>query len=78
MNQTSDIILCAKNISKRFPGVKALDAVSLNIYSGQVNAIVGENGAGKSTLMKILSGVYNDYDGELYFGRGEFRSAINR
>jgi ABC-type sugar transport system ATPase subunit len=44
----------ARNITKRFPGVLALDHVNLRVMSGQVNALVGENGAGKSTLMNIL------------------------
>ena len=61
----SDIILKARNITKQWPGVLALDAVDFNIYSGCVNALVGENGAGKSTLMNIISGVYSEYDGEV-------------
>lgn len=55
----------ARHITKRFPGVIALNQVSLRVLPGQVNALVGENGAGKSTLMNILSGVYPDYEGEL-------------
>jgi len=57
-----------RNISKSFPGVKALDNVNLNVYAAEIHAIVGENGAGKSTLMKILSGVYphGQYEGEIY------------
>ena len=52
-------LICKLNgISKIFPGVRALDNVSFDIYSGEVHAVVGENGAGKSTLMNILSGVY--------------------
>ena len=51
-------ILEIREISKHFPGVKALDCVSLDVARGEVHAIVGENGAGKSTLMKILGGLY--------------------
>ena len=59
------IILQAKGIHKAFGGIKALDDVSVEINTARVNAIVGENGAGKSTLMKILSGVYQDYEGQI-------------
>lgn len=55
-----------ENISKSFPGVKALDKVSLRVNKGEVLGLVGENGAGKSTLMKILSGVYRADEGEIY------------
>lgn len=58
-------MLKAVNISKEFPGVKALSKVNLTFYPGMVNAILGENGAGKSTLLKILSGVYTSYEGEI-------------
>ena len=59
------VILQAKGIHKAFGGIKALDDASLEIHAAKVNAVVGENGAGKSTLMKILSGVYQDYDGQV-------------
>lgn len=53
-------------VSKSFPGVKALDNVSLMAYGGEVTALMGENGAGKSTLMKILSGVYKKDEGKIF------------
>jgi ribose transport system ATP-binding protein len=58
-------VLKVINISKSFPGVKALNEVNLTFYPAKVNAILGENGAGKSTLLKILTGVYTDYEGEI-------------
>lgn len=60
-------MLEAKNISKNFSGVKALSNINLTLYPGKVNAIIGENGAGKSTLMKIFSGVYTQYEGEIIY-----------
>src|SRR5690349_9746677 len=60
-------MLVVENITKKFPGVIALDNVCLEIEAGKVTAIIGENGAGKSTLMKILSGVYHDFDGRIVF-----------
>ncbi len=60
-------LLSVKEVSKAFPGVKALDRVSLEVSGGIVHGIVGENGAGKSTLMKILSGVYEKDSGEVVF-----------
>ena len=56
-----------KNISKDFPGVRALKNVSLDVRHGEVLALVGENGAGKSTLIKILTGVYKPTAGEVYW-----------
>jgi D-xylose transport system ATP-binding protein len=60
-------ILEMKNITKEFPGVKALDDVNLDLFEGEFHSLVGENGAGKSTLMKVLSGVYpyGTYEGEI-------------
>lgn len=62
-------ILEMRDITKTFPGVKALSKVSLGVARGEVHAICGENGAGKSTLMKVLSGVYphGTYDGDIVF-----------
>lgn len=62
---SNEYIVEMKDITKTFPGVKALDKVSFHLKSGQVMALLGENGAGKSTLMKILSGVYTRDEGEL-------------
>ena len=61
-----DILLQMVGISKSFPGVKALDNVSLNVHSGTVHALMGENGAGKSTLMKCLFGIYGKDSGHIY------------
>ena len=60
-------MLAVENITKKFPGVIALDNVSLHVEAGKVTAVIGENGAGKSTLMKILSGVYHDFEGRIVF-----------
>jgi len=60
-------VLVAENITKKFSGVTALDAVNIELQGGKVTAIIGENGAGKSTLMKILSGVYPEYEGRILF-----------
>ena len=56
-------LLEMRGIGKSFPGVKALQDVSLSVHAGEVVALLGENGAGKSTLINVLSGVFNDYDG---------------
>lgn len=71
----SDVILEMRNITKTFPGVKALDNVSFRVRQGEIHALVGENGAGKSTLMKVLSGVYpyGTYEGQIYFQGQECR-----
>lgn len=65
----ANILLEMKNITKTFPGVKALDNVNLQVEKGEIHALVGENGAGKSTLMKVLSGIhpYGSYDGEILY-----------
>ena len=66
-------MLSAKNITKKFPGVIALDKVNLELNPGKITAVIGENGAGKSTLMKILSGVHTDYEGALKLDDQEVR-----
>lgn len=63
---TGDAIFEMKGITKVFPGIKALDSVSFSARAGEVHALVGENGAGKSTLMKVLSGVYQAEEGEIF------------
>lgn len=67
-----------QNISKRFPGVVALDDVSLQFFPGEIHAIVGENGAGKSTLMKIMSGAYIPDSGKIYLDGGKVSFAHPR
>src|SRR5690348_17298612 len=68
-----DAILEMREITKTFPGVKALSNVNLSVKAGEIHGIVGENGAGKSTLMKVLSGVYphGSYDGEIHYAGEE-------
>lgn len=72
-------ILSMTHISKSFPGVQALDDVSIDFYGGEVHALVGENGAGKSTLMKILAGLYQADSGEILLGGREvhFHHAVD-
>ena len=63
------LLLEMKNITKTFPGVKALDNVNLQVEQGEIHALVGENGAGKSTLMNVLSGIYphGSYEGDIIY-----------
>ncbi len=65
----SEYILEMKNITKEFPGVKALSNVTFNVKKGEIHALVGENGAGKSTLMNVLSGIYpyGSYTGDIVY-----------
>src|SRR5205814_1089784 len=67
-------LLEMRDITKTFPGVRALDGVSFDLFAGELHALVGENGAGKSTLMKVLGGVYpfGSYGGEVFID-GEVR-----
>ncbi|HOO32400.1 MAG TPA: sugar ABC transporter ATP-binding protein [Thermotogota bacterium] len=67
MPEATNYLLEMKNITKRFPGVLALDQINLNLKAGEVHVLLGENGAGKSTLIKILSGAYKKDEGEIYF-----------
>ncbi|MFC4099301.1 multiple monosaccharide ABC transporter ATP-binding protein [Paenibacillus xanthanilyticus] len=73
-----NVLLEMRNITKTFPGVKALGNVNLKVKEGEIHALMGENGAGKSTLMKVLSGVYphGTYEGDILFNGTvcEFRS----
>src|SRR2546430_7147228 len=62
-------LISIRSVTKRFPGVVALQDVSLDVPPGELHAICGENGAGKSTLMKILAGIYPQFEGE-YLLRG--------
>src|SRR2546421_5008582 len=64
MTETQPLI-SIRDVSVRFPGVLALDRISLDVTAGELHAIVGENGAGKSTLMKVLAGVHSTFDGQV-------------
>jgi len=63
-------LLDIRNVTKDFPGTRALDSVSMEVREGEIHGLCGENGAGKSTLMKILSGThpYGTYEGQIFFG----------
>lgn len=67
MLKDMDNLLRMEKISKSFPGVKALDSVHFELKRGEVHAIAGENGAGKSTFMKVLTGIYKQDEGEIYY-----------
>ncbi len=73
--ENNPYILQMQSITKQFPGVKALDDVTLEVRRGTIHVICGENGAGKSTLMKVLSGVYpyGSYEGKIFFMGSEMK-----
>ena len=70
-----DIILDFQNVTKRFPGITALDNVTMQVKRGEIHGICGENGAGKSTLVKILAGVYpfGEYEGKIFYEGEELK-----
>ena len=72
MPATGDVVLEARGLTKRFPGVIANEDVSLTVRSGQIVALLGENGAGKSTLVKMIYGLYTPDEGEILV-KGESR-----
>lgn len=74
----NEVVLFAEGVTKSFGGIKALDGAHLSVRAGRVNAVVGENGAGKSTLMKILAGVYQDYEGRVLLNAQEVSFANPR
>ena len=61
-----EIVLSMRNISKTFPGVRALHNVDFTLNKGEIHALMGENGAGKSTLIKVLTGVHSKDSGQIY------------
>jgi galactofuranose transport system ATP-binding protein len=77
MNEQAPV-LEAREVTKRFPGVLALDRVSFRLLPGEVHALVGENGAGKSTLIKVITGVYQQDEGQVLFGGEEVSFASPR
>src|SRR5215470_16047915 len=71
----NEYLLSLRNITKDFPGVRALDGVQLNVRRGTVHALMGENGAGKSTLMKCLIGIYAPDSGTIVWKGEEVKIA---
>ena len=63
----NNAVIRMEHISKSFPGVKALNDISVTFEKGKVNVLLGENGAGKSTLIKILAGIYTCDEGDMYY-----------
>ena len=71
MDSDNAPVLQAEKITKKFPGVLALDGVSASFQAGKIYSIVGENGAGKTTLMKVLYGLYDQDNGEIFYNGGK-------
>ena len=71
-----NVVLAMRDISKAFPGVRALSHVDFTLRSGEIHALMGENGAGKSTLIKVLTGVYELESGEIRM-KGNDKSIVN-
>src|SRR5258708_36243683 len=69
--------IVANNLTKSFPGVRALDDVSVSIYAGEIAALLGQNGAGKSTLIQVMSGLHpsGSYSGRIALGGKDYRPA---
>ena len=74
----NQVILRMEHITKRFPGVLALDDCQLTLARGEVHGLIGENGAGKSTLMKVLCGIYRKEEGQILFEDREVDFANTR
>ena len=72
----SEKLLEAKNISKSFGKIQALDNVNFHLYKGKIHGLLGENGAGKSSLMNVLSGIYQPEKGSITF-KGEKQKKLN-
>ena len=72
MEKKEELSLSIRNITKTYPGVVALNQVSIEFHKGEIHALMGENGAGKSTLMKVISGVTAPDSGYFYIGDKEF------
>ena len=70
--------LMLENVSKAFPGVQALDSVSMEIHKGEIHCLVGENGAGKSTLIKLLTGVHGWDSGTIMFNGQPCRILLHK
>ena len=72
-DQSQQPVLSLRGIVKTFPGVRALDGVQIDLYPGQVTALIGENGAGKSTIVKTLTGIYQPDEGQIFVDGVETR-----